>query len=151
MLTTKYNKQHLDSTYPSAKSSSMTVDIRCNGVNNVTSHPISSHKKRYKKQTAITTSGRHGGISLQKRRKQLLLFSLALLILPFLPASNFFFPVGFVVAERVLYLPSLGMCLLVAVGLSSLRGSPVSSRFCTVHSHCQSHDVVSSVGSRDLQ
>lgn len=25
--------------------------------------------------------------------------------LPFLPASNLFFPVGFVVAERILYLP----------------------------------------------
>ena len=27
------------------------------------------------------------------------------LILPFLPASNLFFPVGFVVAERILYMP----------------------------------------------
>ena len=41
---------------------------------------------------------------------------LSLLTLPFLPASNLFFPVGFVVAERVLYLPSMGSCLLVAYG-----------------------------------
>lgn len=41
---------------------------------------------------------------------------LALLILPFLPASNLFFPVGFVVAERVLYMPSMGFCMLVAYG-----------------------------------
>lgn len=41
---------------------------------------------------------------------------LALLVLPFLPASNLFFPVGFVVAERVLYMPSMGWCLLVAYG-----------------------------------
>ncbi|KOB68866.1 Uncharacterized protein OBRU01_17579 [Operophtera brumata] len=41
---------------------------------------------------------------------------LALLVLPFLPASNLFFPVGFVVAERVLYMPSMGWCLLVAHG-----------------------------------
>ena len=27
------------------------------------------------------------------------------LVLPFLPASNLFFPVGFVIAERILYLP----------------------------------------------
>lgn len=42
---------------------------------------------------------------------------LALLIFPFLPASNIFFNVGFVLAERTLYLPSAGYCLLVAIGL----------------------------------
>lgn len=42
--------------------------------------------------------------------------SLAFLILPFLPASNLFFPVGFVIAERVLYMPSMGFCLLVGYG-----------------------------------
>ena len=39
-----------------------------------------------------------------------------MIIFPFLPASNLFFPVGFVVAERVLYLPSMGFCMLVACG-----------------------------------
>lgn len=38
---------------------------------------------------------------------------LALLIFPFIPASNLFFPVGFVVAERVLYLPSAGFIVLL--------------------------------------
>lgn len=38
------------------------------------------------------------------------------MVLPFLPASNLFFPVGFVVAERILYMPSMGYCLLVAYG-----------------------------------
>ncbi|KAG5841661.1 hypothetical protein ANANG_G00169000 [Anguilla anguilla] len=47
-------------------------------------------------------------------------FSLALLVLPFLPASNLLFYVGFVMAERVLYLPSMGFCLLLALGLRSL-------------------------------
>ena len=44
---------------------------------------------------------------------------------PFIPASNLLFPVGFVVAERVLYLPSMGFCLLVAFGCDKLwrRGS----------------------------
>ena len=32
----------------------------------------------------------------------------------FLPASNLFFPVGFVIADRVLYTPSMGSCLLLA-------------------------------------
>ena len=43
--------------------------------------------------------------------------ALSLLILPFLPATNIFFHVGFVLAERVLYLPSMGFCLLVAIGI----------------------------------
>jgi len=46
--------------------------------------------------------------------------SLALTVFPFIPASNLFFPVGFVVAERVLYAPSMGFCLLVAVGFHLL-------------------------------
>lgn len=47
---------------------------------------------------------------------QTVLLSLAILTLPFLPASNLFFYVGFVVAERILYIPSVGYCLLIAVG-----------------------------------
>eukprot|EP00095_Tigriopus_kingsejongensis_P012150 snap_masked-scaffold954_size76946-processed-gene-0.15 protein:Tk12150 transcript:snap_masked-scaffold954_size76946-processed-gene-0.15-mRNA-1 annotation:"transmembrane and tpr repeat-containing protein cg4050-like" len=50
------------------------------------------------------------------RRQKELPVILALIAFPFLPASNVFFPVGFVVAERVLYLPSMGFSLLVAVG-----------------------------------
>nr|KAG5702813.1 hypothetical protein BaRGS_001895 [Batillaria attramentaria] len=46
--------------------------------------------------------------------------SLSLIVLPFLPASNLFFPVGFVVAERILYTPSLGFCMLVALGFDIL-------------------------------
>ena len=46
--------------------------------------------------------------------------ALAMTIFPFIPASNLFFPVGFVVAERILYLPSMGFCLLVAQGWKRL-------------------------------
>ncbi|XP_061085470.1 protein O-mannosyl-transferase TMTC2-like isoform X2 [Conger conger] len=52
--------------------------------------------------------------------ESLVLFSLALLALPFLPASNLFFYVGFVLAERVLYIPSMGSCLLLAAALRAL-------------------------------
>ncbi|XP_025079348.1 transmembrane and TPR repeat-containing protein 4-like isoform X2 [Pomacea canaliculata] len=45
-----------------------------------------------------------------------LVLGLTLLVLPFLPASNIFFRVGFVIAERNLYLPSAGFCLLVSLG-----------------------------------
>merc|ERR1740129_684099 len=41
-----------------------------------------------------------------------------LLVLPLLPSLNLLFPVGFVLAERVLYLPSLGACALAAILLS---------------------------------
>lgn len=49
-----------------------------------------------------------------------LLKTLALTIVPFLPVSNLFFPVGFVIAERVLYLPSIGFLLLFGQGIDYL-------------------------------
>lgn len=48
------------------------------------------------------------------------LMSVILLIVPFIPASNLFFYVGFVIAERVLYIPSMGYCLLIASGAEVL-------------------------------
>ena len=53
-------------------------------------------------------------------RKRVAVCGLGLTILPYLPASNLFFPVGFVVAERVLYLPSMGFCMLVGYGVYTL-------------------------------
>lgn len=50
-----------------------------------------------------------------------LVLSLALMIFPFLLATNLFFYVGFVIAERVLYIPSMGFCLLVAYGKDCSR------------------------------
>ena len=55
-----------------------------------------------------------------RRKRQGILFALSLLVLPYLPASNLFFPVGFVVAERILYLPSMGFCMLVGYALQEL-------------------------------
>ncbi|XP_068185661.1 protein O-mannosyl-transferase TMTC4 isoform X2 [Antennarius striatus] len=48
------------------------------------------------------------------QRRRTLTLGLVLLVVPFLPASNVFFRVGFVIAERVLYLSSAGSCLLLA-------------------------------------
>jgi hypothetical protein len=56
-----------------------------------------------------------------------ILVSLTILILPFIPATNVFFYVGFVVAERILYLPSVGYCLLVGLGLGKLINSQMKS------------------------
>lgn len=45
--------------------------------------------------------------------------ALALLVLPFVPASGLI-KVGFVIAERVLYLPSIGFCLMVGIGVQKM-------------------------------
>uniref|UniRef100_UPI00358E525E protein O-mannosyl-transferase TMTC4 isoform X2 n=1 Tax=Myxine glutinosa TaxID=7769 RepID=UPI00358E525E len=55
-----------------------------------------------------------------ERERRLLIMAVALLFLPFLPASNLLFRVGFVVAERLLYLPSAGFSLLVTTGFIRL-------------------------------
>ncbi|XP_013187086.2 protein O-mannosyl-transferase TMTC2 [Amyelois transitella] len=49
-----------------------------------------------------------------------MLMMMAFMILPFLPATNVFYYVGFVVAERVLYMPSVGFCLLLGFGAGVL-------------------------------
>ncbi|OQV17636.1 Transmembrane and TPR repeat-containing protein 2 [Hypsibius exemplaris] len=54
---------------------------------------------------------------LERSTSNRLLLAMALIAIPFLPASNIFFYVGFVMAERILYIPSMGFCWLVAEGL----------------------------------
>ncbi|KAJ9585868.1 hypothetical protein L9F63_020488, partial [Diploptera punctata] len=55
-------------------------------------------------------------VSVYLSSSEVLLLSLAFIGVPFLPATNLFFYVGFVVAERVLYIPSIGYCLLIGLG-----------------------------------
>lgn len=52
----------------------------------------------------------------RERDRNILIMSLSLIVFPFLPASNLFFPVGFVIAERILYLPSMGFIMLISYG-----------------------------------
>ncbi|XP_069192946.1 protein O-mannosyl-transferase TMTC1-like [Procambarus clarkii] len=58
------------------------------------------------------------GCLMKGQEGRALLLGLALLVLPFLPATNLLFTVGFVIAERILYIPSLGYAMLVGVALS---------------------------------
>ncbi|XP_048588556.1 protein O-mannosyl-transferase TMTC4 [Nematostella vectensis] len=51
------------------------------------------------------------------RNGRIVLFGLVMVVVPFLPASNLFVPVGFVIAERVLYIPSMGYCVLLSLGI----------------------------------
>ncbi|XP_057367403.1 protein O-mannosyl-transferase TMTC2-like [Daphnia carinata] len=57
-----------------------------------------------------------------ENKTQKILAALAIIIttIPFLPATNMFAYVGFVAAERILYLPSVGFCLLVGIGMQKL-------------------------------
>ncbi|XP_026727390.1 transmembrane and TPR repeat-containing protein 4-like [Trichoplusia ni] len=48
------------------------------------------------------------------------ILAVSLIVIPFLPASNIFYPVGFVIAERILYIPSAGYCLLIVIGFRKL-------------------------------
>lgn len=68
----------------------------------------------------ITVSKAVLSISAISYEKILCFQSLSFIALPFLPASNLFFPVGFVIAERVLYMPSMGYCILIAYGFELL-------------------------------
>ncbi|XP_061662803.1 protein O-mannosyl-transferase TMTC1 [Syngnathoides biaculeatus] len=61
--------------------------------------------------------------SLQCQKNKEVLMGILFLVFPFIPASNLFFRVGFVVAERVLYMPSMGYCILVVHGLGRLLSS----------------------------
>ena len=44
-----------------------------------------------------------------------------IIVFSFLPASNLFFTVGFVVAERVLYLPSAGFVIILVLAWSKSK------------------------------
>ena len=71
-------------------------------------------------------------------KSQVLLIGLSLLVLPFIPATNLFFYVGFVVAERILYIPSMGFCLLAAIGIHMIHHLLYTSTMKKVRFNCKS-------------
>ncbi|CAH0663857.1 unnamed protein product [Chilo suppressalis] len=56
-------------------------------------------------------------VDLELQRHTPAVVGLMLLVIPYLPASNLLVTVGFVVAERVLYIPSVGSVMLTAYGM----------------------------------
>ena len=54
--------------------------------------------------------------------------SLAFLIIPFIPAMNIFFRVGFVIAERNLYISSVGFIMMVVIGFIHLSSTKTGKR-----------------------
>ncbi|XP_059701863.1 protein O-mannosyl-transferase TMTC1 [Haemorhous mexicanus] len=68
----------------------------------------------------MTLLSLHCFAAFKKLEHKEVLVGLLFLVFPFIPASNLFFRVGFVVAERVLYMPSMGYCILFVHGLKKL-------------------------------
>ncbi|XP_054166364.1 protein O-mannosyl-transferase Tmtc3-like [Oppia nitens] len=60
-------------------------------------------------------------VNLFRYRNHCLIIALSLIVFPFIPASNLVFPVGFVIAERTLYIPSTGYSLLMAIGIDAIE------------------------------
>jgi len=58
------------------------------------------------------------------RRQKTLVFSVAWFLVTILPASNLFFATGLGKAERILYLPSVGLCLVLGWAVLSLEAWP---------------------------
>ncbi|XP_076655074.1 transmembrane O-mannosyltransferase targeting cadherins 2 isoform X2 [Halictus rubicundus] len=88
----------------------------CRAANNNNNGPFGDcHCAKRANSHSITAS--NGFVSRQAAATGVAV-SLGFLVLPFLPASNLFFYVGFVIAERILYLPSVGACLIVGAAIS---------------------------------
>ncbi|MBZ5640764.1 MAG: tetratricopeptide repeat protein [Acidobacteriia bacterium] len=60
------------------------------------------------------------GLLVAWRRSRAAAFLLLLAALPFAPVSNFPFAIGTIMAERLLYLPSVGLCLLAGAAWPAL-------------------------------
>ena len=116
---------------PTKLSGKNGVHIPHTSLNN--NHPSSSQKAQSnghhngKTVSALTNGHERTFSSLSStiiptsfRPVDVVMLSVAIIVFPFIPASNMFFYVGFVLAERVLYMPSMGVCLLVGLGVHTL-------------------------------
>lgn len=95
-----------------------TASCRSTNNNNTLSH-VNACVCNNKKQPKMRSKSAYAYKKSHNTNATILL-CMAFLTLPFLPATNLFFYVGFVIAERVLYLPSVGISLLFGLGASKL-------------------------------
>ena len=87
--------------------------------NGLSNNTVKAGKKLDKDVDVVQTNSMKGSHDCNRiDTNERAILSLAFLVLPFIPATNAFFYVGFVIAERVLYIPSIGFCLLFAHGFS---------------------------------
>ena len=71
--------------------------------------------------SSSSVASRRDSASFLNQRFLVACFGVLAMIISFLPASNLFFYVGFVVAERVLFLPSMGFCIFLAATCDLIR------------------------------
>ncbi|XP_053600294.1 protein O-mannosyl-transferase TMTC1-like [Plodia interpunctella] len=69
---------------------------------------------------------------LEVQRHTPAVIGLLLLVIPFVPASNLLVTVGFVIAERVLYIPSVGSVIITAYGVQLMWYSKPGTKVCLV-------------------
>lgn len=65
----------------------------------------------------VVAAGLVAGLAVAWRRRPVLAFWLALALAPWLVVSNLVLPIGTILGERLLYLPSAGACMLLATAL----------------------------------
>ena len=59
-----------------------------------------------------------------RRRRPIISMGVGIFAVAILPVSNLLFPIGTILAEQVLYLPSLGFCLVLAFAVTTLAARP---------------------------
>lgn len=101
----------------SSKDISVKPFMNGNGHSNSTAskHSINKHKS-FQRQSSSNHISANDISDNSPHSVDILILSIAIIVFPFIPATNLFFYVGFVIAERVLYIPSMGFCLLVGHG-----------------------------------
>lgn len=149
-----YESSHSSESFESYKSSSSSKsnssEFSCSRFSDHSNDPIDRQKINLKMNN-----------NLNFRTIDICAISITLLVLPFLPATNLISYVGFVVAERCLYIPSMGFCLLISVGILQFRQQLVkltstiiiktetsSSSFNLIHKH--SSNFINNLEDEDL-
>lgn len=93
----------------------------------------SSYSQRKSRRSSNDTNEDSSDENETSRASQLdpFAWSLFWLLIPLLPSSNLIWPAGFLIAERILYLPSVGFCLLAAnlltKSFTSLTGARIDA------------------------
>ncbi|CAB3375830.1 protein O-mannosyl-transferase TMTC1-like [Cloeon dipterum] len=72
----------------------------------------------------------------EQQKQTPLILGCLFLVMPFLPATNLIITVGFVVAERVLFIPSLGFLILVVYGVQLVWSSLIRHRWLLMSGGC---------------
>ena len=80
---------------------------------NITKARKSNKPKIWKPKRGLSDVLTSRSPSEEPNGSDIMLFACSVLVLSLLPATNLFFYVGFVLAERLLYLPSVGSCILI--------------------------------------